>query len=1820
MNFRCFLPAALAALFILPARADDLVVPTGTTAVRSDSAAVTGGVGHFDVSAGSFAGATLIESGATLQLGTGAARALTVTNVSFGSAGPFSLLGTGDVVNHGALVLNQRPVVFNQDNSGYPEGEPIFIEWFDGATFRLAIGNLISGTGTVEQTGSGTYTLLTGANTYTGTTTISGGTLALGGAGRLGTGALVLSGGTLNLGGTSATTVSSLSGPAGTIAGGGTLTVESTLATDFAGQLNGVSLVKSGPGTLTLTGTTDNNSASAVVNAGTLVLAKTSSSSVHAIGTALTVGDGGTARLGGTGDDQIFDAASVILLGGGTLDLDGRNETVGSLTGAGAVINSATSASTLGVANANALTFAGTLADGVGPLVLSKSGAGTLTLAGANTYTGGTTLAGGTLALGSIGALGNAGAIAFVGGALQWSADNTTDYSNRFSTAANQAYRFDTNGQDVTLASALASAGGTLTKLGDGTLTLSGANTYTGGTALGGGTLALASAGALGDTGTIAFAGGTLRWSAANTTDYSGRFSTAANQSFNFDTNGQDIALATALASSGGSLTKSGLGTLTLTGAQTLAGGIAVNGGTLALTGGAYTTGALAVAEGTVLRTNANAVTAHSLAGAGTIYGSLGDLAVTGSASTTFSGALVQTSLVKSGSGTLTLAGATDNNSAYASVTGGTLVLAKNSSSTVHALGTAQAHRIASGGTLRFGGTGGDQIYDGAALNLESGGTLDLNTRSETIGSGATLAGNVLIDLAGTARGASYGGLTVNGSVALGGALTLNLLSGYSTGATYNLFDYTGYTGNWSAITLAGTSTGAFTSAGSLWSLNSGDAHYTFDLTTGDLSSYLEILLASGTRALAATTQLGANGRITFGGGTLQWAAGNTTDYSANFSTAANQAYALDTNGQDITLAAALTSAGGSLTKAGAGTLTLTGTNTYSGGTTIAGGTLAVTGATALGSGAIVDHANLTLAATDAFTFASSVSGAGSLTKSGLGAVTLTGTNTYTGGTLLAGGTLTLGSAGALGDTGPITFDGGTLQWTEANTRDYSSRFADPTGRAFRFDTNGQNVTFGSAFFPGSEGSLTKLGAGTLTLAGNTVVGTTTISGGTLHLSAGLVALGNTAIDAGATLSLAALGTYEAAALTGAGTVSGGLLAAGARDASSTFAGVLQNLYLAKAGAGTLTLTGNSDNSSTGTNVLGGTLVLAKDSSSTVHALGGTSTLTVSGGTLRLAGTGGDQIYDGSALRLTSGTFDLNGRSETILALSGDGGTVTNTAVGTVSTLTLGGATTDAFSDFAGSLADGAGQLALVKNGTGSLWLGGAATHTGATTIADGALILRDGASLTGTTRLALAGKAYLSFDRSNTVTVGALSGTVDTIVRGGDRNHASQSEFGVLTINGSADSTFSGTMLDLTLAKTGTGTLTLATVGSPDSEFGTGVVAHVEAGTLVLAGEYQMILCGFDDAGSAHTVAAGATLRLAGIGGDQISWADRVAVAAGGTFDLNGRSEGFSWLTDAGLATNTAAGTLSTLTLGGWQADGASAVTFADGAGQLALVKRESGTLTLTGASTYTGGTSVTGGTLQIGDGGTTGSIAGDVALANGTALAFNRADALTYVGAIGGTGSLVKRGTGVLTLTGANTFTGGTTVDAGRLVVDGSLASAVTVESGATLGGSGRVGTVTLLAGATLAPGNSPGLLTIGSGSSLAGNVVMEIAGTGRGVAYDAIDVSGAGLLALGGTLTLEFSTAATTGATYHLFDFSSVTGDWSAVSLAGLYSGNLAESGGLWSLTTGGYAFAFNTLTGDLAVTASAIPEPATAALLAGLGVLGVLLIRRGRQAGR
>ena len=276
-----------------------------------------------------------------------------------------------------------------------------------------------------------------------------------------------------------------------------------------AGMANGA-LTKTGDGVMRLAGHTNGGygGSSVTLEAGTLALADNGvlGTGFNAVGSSTFTFAGGTVTAD-SGDRTI--ANPISLTGDGTIgaSLDGTPRAISftgatTLTGSRTLTVNNTAATTFAAVNlngANTLTMAGTgntlvsgaISDAGKGGSLTMSGTGTLTLTGANTYTGGTTFAGGVLNAGSAGALGSTGTLGFTGGTLQYSAANQTDYSPRFSSAADQAYSVDTNGQNVSFATALTSSGGSLTKLGAGTLTLTGASTYTGNTAVNAGTLAI---------------------------------------------------------------------------------------------------------------------------------------------------------------------------------------------------------------------------------------------------------------------------------------------------------------------------------------------------------------------------------------------------------------------------------------------------------------------------------------------------------------------------------------------------------------------------------------------------------------------------------------------------------------------------------------------------------------------------------------------------------------------------------------------------------------------------------------------------------------------------------------------------------------------------------------------------------------------------------------------------------------------------------------------------------------------------------------------------------------------------------------------------------------------------------------------------------------------------------------------------------------------------------------------------------------------------------------------------------------------------------
>ncbi|MDG2529013.1 autotransporter domain-containing protein [Caulobacter endophyticus] len=165
-------------------------------------------------------------------------------------------------------------------------------------------------------------------------------------------------------------------------------------------------------------------------------------------------------------------------------------------------------------------------------------------------------------------------------------------------------------------------------------------------------------------------------------------------------------------------------------------------------------------------------------------------------------------------------------------------------------------------------------------------------------------------------------------------------------------------------------------------------------------------------------------------------------------------------------------------------------------------------------------------------------------------------------------------------------------------------------------------------------------------------------------------------------------------------------------------------------------------------------------------------------------------------------------------------------------------------------------------------------------------------------------------------------------------------------------------------------------------------------------------------------------------------------------------------------------------------------------------------GGVTLTANNTYAGGTAIASGALlKLGAGGATGSIAGDV-VANG-ALVFDRSDSLTFGGTISGAGRLRQVGAGRTQLTGGSAgFTGATTVEQGTLVVNGQLGGTLDVWAGARLQGVGTVGT-TVVSG-TIAPGNSIGTLNVAGGVTFKTGSVFEVEANAAGQA-DRIVASG-------------------------------------------------------------------------------------------------------------
>ncbi|EAN4592113.1 autotransporter outer membrane beta-barrel domain-containing protein [Salmonella enterica] len=1361
-----------------------------------------------------------VTDNATLELNTGG----TFDNVISGSgqvvksgdemltlSGANSYTG-GTTISGGTLVVSNVEALGSGDVT-------------DNATLELNTGgdfdNNIGGTGSVVKSGDKTLTL-SGANSYTGGTTISGGTLV-------------------------ATNVEAL--------GSGDVTDNAVLELNTGGTFDNVisgsgQVVKSGDEMLTLSGA-NSYTGGTTISGGTLV-----ATNVEALGSG-DVTDNATLELntGGTFDNVISGSGQVVKSGDDALTLSGNNSyTGGTLISGGTLVASNVDALGSGDVTDNATLEMNTGGDfdnaisGSGQVV--KSGDETLTLSGANSYTGGTTISGGTLVANNVEALG------------------TGDVTNNATLELNTGGDFDN----------AISGSGQVVKSGDKTLTLSGANSYSGATTISGGTLIATHVNALG-TGAIDNRASLLLDASGQftvtdlTTESGGNTEIGAGSTLqattltqksdstltiNLNSNTVDPVIhAASQVSLAGTLDITGVGdvldsdpastddldTFTLIASdKTIAGDfekltvagmdadladfITVDGRiddtgkqyelTTALTWYADRDDAVTDAHGTFNLTNADGSFAVN-----TVLENV-DATLDPDSATGWDG----TSLIKQGAGTLIL-NAENTYTGGTTISGGTLV-----ATNVDALGS------------------GD-VTDDATLELNTGGTFD----NAISGSGQVVkSGDKMLTLSGAN---SYSG----GTLISDGTLVASNVEALGTGDVTN-----------DAVLELNTG-GDFDNAisGSGQVVKSGDK----TLTLSGSNTYTGGTLISGGTLVASNVEALGSGDV-------------TNDAVLELNTGGDFDNAISGSGQVV--------------KSGDETLTLSGANSYTGGTTISGGTLVASNVEALGSGDVTDNAVLEL--NTGGDFDNAISGSGQVVKSGDETLTLSGTNTYTGGTTISGGTLVATSVEALG-TGDVT-DDATLELNTGGTFD--------------------NAISGS-------GQVVKSGDDVLTLSGaNSYSGGTLISDGTL-VASNVEALGTGDVTDNATLELNTGGTFDNV-ISGSGQV-------------------------VKSGDDTLTLSG-SNTYTGGTLISDGTLV-----ATSVDALG---TGDVTDNAVLELNTGGDftNNISGSGQVVKSGdeTLTLSGANSYTGGTTISGGTL---VASNVEALGSGDVTDNATlemntgGDFDNAIS-GSGQV--VKSGDETLTLSGANTYTGGTTINGGTLVASNVEALGSgdidnyaSLQLNASGQfvtANLTTHDNATTAIGAGSAlranTLTQEANGTLAVHLTNSNSGAIV---TADRANLGGTLDITgignVAKSWTRDAFAYTLidsdSAIDSDFAQFTVAGMDAKQvdfLTVDGRVNA------DDDTRYDVTA------------SLSWyadSDNAATDAHGTFTLSEQGHSFTLntaLTDVDATLNP------------------DSATYWDGK---SLIKRGAGTLILGAQNTYSGDTDVQEGTLWLAETATIGS-----------------------------------------------------------------------------------------------------------------------------------------------------------------------------------------------------------------------------------------------------
>ena len=685
--------------------------------------------------------------------------------------------------------------------------------------------------------------------------------------------------------------------------------------------------------------------------------------------------------------------------------------------------------------------------------------------------------------------------------------------------------------------------------------------------------------------------------------------------------------------------------------------------------------------------------------------------------------------------------------------------------------------------------------------------------------------------------------------------------------------------------------TSGYTLTGGTVSL--GGANAAANTITADAATSIAInsVLAGSTgltkAGVGALTLGGAN---TYSGGTTVSAGsliGTTTSLQGSITNSAAVTFDQATDGTY----AGIMSGSGSLTKLGAGNVTLSGANTYSGGTTVSAGTLTVGNGSTAGGIAVAGGLDLAAATTLAFarsdtvSFTGAVTGAGTLAQIGPGTLTLSRLTAYGSDFTLRvqNGTVDLNRSGntlvgILGVGNTVQLAGGTLQLTSnsgeetkfegaaINVQASSTLLINRTGTAANHSTSGfsapitvsdsATLAFDYAGVIGSGFKGTTTYSAPITLASNATFSVANAAGGTAEVIFS-AAVGDGGAGHGLTktgpqrLTLSGVNTYTGGTTINAGTLSvaadtalggsaGGItLGGGTLEMTNTFTlGSGRTITATTATTSRLAVTtgtvsyGGAFTGSGDLDKIGAGQLTVSNASS-----GYTGLFTISAGTLEVTGA---NAFANATLRQTGGTLLLapvGGGNVTIPDLDGSSGT---TEVGAGVTAVVGGSGNSAYN---GQIR---GQGAFKKEGNGILTLNADNDFTGNTRVSTGRLKLGAGGALSATPLIEIDSGAI--FDVADK-TGGFALGT-------GQRLSGRGTVLGNLQFGGGSEIAFdsSGPML------VGSGTVSFASGFGIGSIFG--LDANVAEGTYTLLNETT---------------------------GGSISFASLANVGPGSSFDLGG-------------------------------------------------------------------------------------------------------------------------------------------------------------------------------------------------------------------------------------------------------------------------------------------------------------------------------------------